>query len=113
MEDLVPRTMIQYDDFRKLDMRIGRIVSVERVPKTDRLYNLRVDVGREIDIVSSLVPHYTEEELLDRKVVVLINLEPATFAGQTSEGMLLCAENDDRCTLLAPAEDIPVGTKVT
>lgn len=106
--------MIEYEDFTKLDMRVGRILSVERVPKTDKLYRIHVDVGREIQIVSSLVPYYSEDELAGKDIIVLVNLKPATFAGEKSEGMLLCAESDDgeRCVLLAPEKDIPIGTKV-
>src|SRR3989338_10602406 len=108
---------ISFNDWKKLEMRVGIILEVERVLKTDKLYKLQVDIGREkpIQIVTGLVPFYKEEELQDRKIIVLVNLEPAKFAGETSEGMLLCAENEDedKCVLLSVEKDIEPGTPIT
>ena len=108
---------IEFSDFKKLKMGVGEIVKVERVPKTDKLYKLQVDIGKEnpIQIVTSLVPHYKEEELLNQKIVVLVNLKPTKFAGELSEGMLLCAEKEDEseCVLLTTEKEIAVGSKVT
>jgi tRNA-binding protein len=98
-------------------MKVGKILKVERVADTDKLYKLQVDTGGEkpIQIVTSLVPYYKEEELQDRKIIVLVNLEPAKFAGELSEGMLLCAENKEEgtCVLLTVEKDIKPGTDVT
>ena len=71
--------------------------------------------GQPVQIVSSLVPYYTEEQLLGRSLVVLTNLKPAKFGGQVSEGMLLCAETPDgaTCVLLGPQEPVPPGTPIT
>lgn len=108
---------ITFDYWKKLEMKVGKIVKVERVPKTDKLYKLQVDVGTEkpIQIVTGLVPYYKEEELQDKKIIVLVNLEPAKFAGELSEGMLLCAENEaaDKCVLLTVEKDMEAGTPVT
>ena len=108
---------ILFDDWKKLALRIGRVLEVERVPKTEKLYRLQVDVGgeRPIQIVTSLVPNYTEDQLRGRSIVVLTNLKPTKFAGQVSEGMLLCAESADgaTCTLLGPQEPAAPGTPVT
>jgi tRNA-binding protein len=108
---------ILYDDWKKLDLRIGRVLEIERVPKTGKLYRLQVDAGleRPIQIVTSLVPYYREEQILGRDIVVLVNLKPTKFAGQVSEGMLLCAETPDgaTCVLLGPQEPVPAGTPVT
>ena len=108
---------ISFNEWKKLEIRVGKILKVERVPKTDKLYKLQVDIGKEkpIQIVTGLVPHYQEEELQDRKIIVLVNLEPAKFAGEVSEGMLLCAvdETDDKCVLLSVEKDIKVGSIVT
>ena len=106
---------IEYSDFQKLEIRVGKILDVERVPKTDKLYRIQVDVGKPIQIVSSLVDYYTEDELKGKKIVVLVNLKPAKFAGEMSEGMLLCAEKDDEseCVLLTVDKDIEPGTLVT
>lgn len=108
---------ILYDDWKKLALKTGRVVAVERVPKTEKLYRLQVDLGtgQPVQIVSSLVPYYTEEQLLGRSLVVLTNLKPAKFGGQVSEGMLLCAETPDgaTCVLLGPQEPVPPGTPIT
>lgn len=107
---------IEYADFAKLRMRIGRISSVERVPRTEKLYKIQVDLGDEQrQIVSSLVPYYTEEQLQDRQIVVLVNLKPSKFAGVRSEGMLLCAEDEEAgtCVLLTPSEVVPEGLTIT
>lgn len=109
--------IIQFDDWKKLALRVGRVLEVERVPKTEKLYRLQVEVGMErpIQIVTSLVPYYTEAELQDREIVVLVNLKPTKFAGHVSEGMLLCAETEDgkTCVLLGPLGSVPVGTSIT
>ena len=72
---------IEYSDFKKLDMKVGIITKVERVPETENLYKLQVDIGKNIQIVTSLVPYYTEEELLNQKIIVLVNLKPTKFRG--------------------------------
>jgi len=110
-------TQITYDDFKKLEMRVGQITEVERVPGSDKLYKMQVDAGKEkpVQIVASLVDFYDLEELKGKKIVVLVNLEPAKFRGETSEGMLLCAEtgNEEEVVLLAPEKDIANGAVVT
>lgn len=108
---------IEYSDFKKLEMRVEKIIKVERVPRTEKLYKLQVDVGSEQtrQIVTSLVPYYKEEELLNQKIVVLTNLKPTKFAGELSEGMLLCAEKEDgtECVLLTTEKEIDTGTRIT
>lgn len=108
---------IEYTDFTKLDIRVGKVIEVERVPGTEKLYKMQVDIGVEqkIQIVSSLVPYYTEEELLDARIIVLVNLKPTKFRGELSEGMLLAAETDDgsECVLLTTREEISLGAKIT
>jgi tRNA-binding protein len=106
---------IEYSDFKKLEMKVGKIIEVEKVPKTSKLYKIQVDIGKKIQIVSSLVPYYSEDELLNKKIIVLTNLKPTKFCGEKSEGMLLCAETDDeeKCVLLTVEKDIEVGTHIT
>jgi len=109
--------IISFDDWQKLDLRVGEILEVERVPNTEKLYKLKVDVGADkpIQIVTGLVPYYTEEELKNQKIIVLVNLKPVKFAGEISEGMLLCAEKkeENECVLLTVKKDISAGTPVT
>ncbi len=109
--------IIEYADFKKLQMRIGKVLEVERVPNTDKLYKLQVDVGFEkpLQIVSGLVPYYSAEELKGKRIVVLVNLKPTKFAGQKSNGMLLCAESADgaRVKLLTTDTEMDAGSEVT
>ncbi|MCD6117162.1 tRNA-binding protein [bacterium] len=108
--------VVEYDDFKKLDMRVGQIIDVVRVPDSKNLYSLTVDVGSSelVKIVSSLIPYYSEEELKGKRIIVLVNLKPAKIRGEISNGMLLAAETEDssECVLIAPESLIPVGTKI-
>ena len=106
-----------FADWKKLQLKVGKILEVQRVPKTDKLYRLRVDVGTDnpMQIVISLVPYYSEQELAGQTIVVLVNLKPARFAGEVSEGMLLCAEEKDgsQCILLTTEKPVDPGTPIT
>lgn len=108
---------IKYSDWKKVEMKVGLILAVERVANTDKLYKLQVDVGESEprQIVSGLVPFYTVEDLMNKKIIVLTNLEPAKFKGEESNGMLLCAENTDEntCVFLTVEKDAKVGAIVT
>lgn len=108
---------IGFDEWKRLQLRVGEILEVHRIPKTDKLYRLKVGVGEhgQVQIVTSLVPYYSEDELQGQKIIVLVNLKPAQFAGEPSEGMLLCAEREDgsECVLLTVQRDIPPGTPIT
>ena len=112
MEDI-----IGYDDFAKLDMRAGTILSCEKVENAEKLYKIMVDVGEENprQIVSSLVDYYTAEELTGKRIIVLVNLKPRKMRGIESQGMLLCSETEDSktCVLLKPEKDVEPGTPVT
>lgn len=108
-------TTISYADFAKLDMRVGKITAVVRHTNADKLYIVQVDIGEKtLQTVTSLVPYYTEEQLLNKQVVVLINLAKAKMRGETSECMLLCAETEDESesVLLTPERFMPAGIKV-
>jgi len=108
---------IKIDDFKKVDMRVGKIVSVEKIPNRDKLYKLQVDIGEEKprQIITGLVPYYSQEELLGKYIVVLSNLEAAKFAGKISDGMILAAESEDhsKCAILTVDKEIEVGTKIS
>ena len=105
--------MISFDDFKKLDLRIGRITSVEDHPNADKLYVLKVDLGaEERQLVAGLKKYYTAEELQGRLMVVVANLEPAVLRGVESQGMLLAAGEDDVVSILQPDAAIAPGAKV-
>jgi methionine--tRNA ligase beta chain len=108
-------SLVSFENFKKIDMRTGVIVEVERVPNTKRLYKVKVDLG-ELGVkqtVSGLVGYYTEEELLEKNVIFLTNLEPAKIAGEISEGMLLAAEMGNKVVLLTTDKEIEKGARVT
>lgn len=103
------------DIFSKLHLKVGKIISIERHPKADKLYIEKVDMGNgEIrQIVSGLVPYYKEEELLDKKIILAYNLKPANLRGVDSQGMLLAAENKGRETVEVISPDCKIGEVVT
>ena len=106
---------VAYADFARLEMRVGKIVEVKRHENADKLYIVQVDVGEKtLQTVTSLVPYYSEEELLGKTVVVLCNLAKAKMRGETSECMPLCAETDDgsESVLLTPERAMPAGVRV-
>jgi len=105
---------ITYDDFARLDIRIAHVLSAERVPKTDKLMHLKVDVGNEErELVAGIAEHYEPEDIIGRKIVMLVNLEARKIRGIVSQGMILCANGDDDLALLAPVKDMPPGTVVS
>ncbi len=108
-------SLVSFDEFKKLDMRIGTIAQVEKVPRTERLYKIIVDLGElgRRQTVSSLVGYYTAEELVGKRIVFLTNLKPTKFAGEPSEGMLLAAEKGEKLVLLTTDMEIVNGANVT
>lgn len=106
---------VGFDDFKKLDMRIGTVVDVSRIPRTERLYKIIIDLGDlgKKQTVSSLVGYYTPEELLSKRIVFLTNLKTTKFAGELSEGMLMAAEKGGKLALLTTDIEIENGAKIT
>jgi methionyl-tRNA synthetase len=105
--------LISYDYFKKLDIRVAKIESVEKVPKADKLYKLGIDLGNEKrTLVAGLAEHYKPVQLIDKKIVVLTNLEPRKLRGIQSEGMLLAAVDNENVSILIPDKDIDIGAKV-
>jgi len=106
---------VSFDEFKKLDMRIGTVVDVSRIPRTERLYKIIVDLGNigKKQTVSSLVEYYTPERLLSKRIVFLTNLKATKFAGELSEGMLMAAEKGDKLALLTTDREIENGAKIT
>jgi methionyl-tRNA synthetase len=104
--------MISFKEFQKMDLRIGTIREAEAIPGSKKLLKLTVDVGGERTVVAGLVGHYSEEELQEKQVLVLVNLEPVKLMGVESRGMVLAAEDGDDVRLLIPDGDMPPGSKV-
>ncbi len=109
-----PMPEITYDDFSKLELKVGEIISCEPVPKSKKLLCSQVRIGSATkQIVSGIHKFYTPEEMVGKKVCVLVNLKPAMLAGVLSEGMLLCAEDaDGGLALMAPEKDMPSGSVI-
>ena len=106
---------VAYGDFARLEMRTGKIVAVKRHENADKLYIVQIDVGgRTLQTVTSLVPYYTQDELMGKQVVVLCNLEKAKMRGEVSECMLLCAETEDgsESVLLTAERAMPAGVRI-
>jgi len=105
--------MISYDDFKKLDLRIAKIIQASRIENSDKLIKLQISLGQEErQIVAGIGKHYQPEELIGKLIVVVSNLEPRKLLGQESNGMLLAASNEDELALLIPDKDINLGAIV-
>ncbi len=105
--------MIKYDDFAKLDLRVGEVVKAEKVEGADKLLKLTVDIGgEERTLAAGLAKYYKPEELEGKKIIVLVNLEPKKLRGVESQGMLLAAEEGSNVVLLTVDKDIKSGAKV-
>ena len=112
--DIEPKAEIAYDDFAKLQFQVGEIIACEAVPKSKKLLCSQVKIGSQVkQIVSGIKAHYSPEEMVGKKVMVLVNLKPAKLAGVLSEGMLLCAEDaEGRLALVAPEKEMPAGAEI-
>lgn len=107
--------MITYEDFAKLEIRIGKILSIEIVEDADKLLRLMVDVGEEAprQIVSGIRTYFEDpQSLVGTKCPFLVNLEPRVIRGLESQGMILAGSYEESLALLLPSSDVPVGTKI-
>src|SRR5947208_15772536 len=97
-----PAKEVSIDEFKKLEIRVGRVVEVSRVPRTEKLYKVVVDFGPQgkRQTVTGLVGYYAAEELMNKRVAFLVNLNPARFEGEKPEGMLLAASDGENLSLL-------------
>ena len=112
--DIEPKAEIEYEDFAKLQFQVGQIIACEAVPKSKKLLCSQVKIGSQVrQIVSGINAHYTPEEMVGKKVMVVVNLKPAKLAGVLSEGMLLCAEDaEGNLSLMAPEKEMPSGAEI-
>ncbi|MGN1160510.1 MAG: methionine--tRNA ligase [Lachnospiraceae bacterium] len=112
--DIEAKPEITYDDFAKLQFQVGEIIECKEVPKSKKLLCSQVKIGSQVkQIVSGIKQHYSAEEMVGKKVMVLVNLKPATLAGVVSEGMLLCAEDaDGNLALVSPEKPMPAGAEI-
>ncbi len=106
---------ISYEDFEKLDLKVGEIIEVEEIPNADKLYKLTVDIGEETRTVcAGIKQYYSRDELKGKKIILLANLAPRKLKGIESQGMILAAstENHEEVVLVSPESDIEVGSQV-
>ena len=112
--DIEAKDEISYDDFMKMQFQVGEIIACEAVAKSKKLLCSQVRVGSQVkQIVSGIRKYYTPEEMVGKKVMVLVNLKPAKLAGVLSEGMLLCAEDEHgELALMVPEKNMPTGAEI-
>ena len=112
--DIEAKLEITFEDFEKMQFQVGEIISCEAVKKSKKLLCSQVKIGSQVkQIVSGIKAHYTPEEMVGKKVMVLVNLKPAKLAGVLSEGMLLCAEDaDGNLALMTPEKKMPAGAEI-
>jgi methionine--tRNA ligase beta chain len=106
---------ITFEDFKKVEIRIGKILECEKVPETDKLLKLQVDFGSEVgkrQIVSGIAESFTPEELVGKSLPFIINLEFRKFKGEESQGMLMAIDAEDKTVLLQPSAAVAPGTEV-
>ncbi len=112
--DIEPKAEITYDDFSRLQFQVGEIIACEAVMKSKKLLCSKVRIGSQVkQIVSGIKAHYSPEEMVGKKVMVVVNLKPAKLAGVVSEGMLLCAEDaEGNLSLMIPEKPMPAGAEI-
>ena len=105
--------IISFEDWKKMDLRVGKVLEVGDHPNADKLFVLKVDMGGETRrIVAGMRPYYAANELVGKNVVVFVNLKPVELRGIVSEGMVLAAEKDGKVVLLGPEKDVGAGALV-
>jgi methionyl-tRNA synthetase len=105
--------MATMEDFKKIELVVAQIKEVKEHPNADRLYVLQVDTGRDVrQIVAGIRKAYTPEQLINRRIILIANMEPAVIRGEVSNGMLLAASDDNGMALLAPDKDMILGSIV-
>ncbi len=114
-ENVINISEITIEDFAKIALRVGKVLAAEKVEKADKLLKLTVDLGEEKTrtIVSGIAKWYTPEDMVGKSIVVVSNLKPVKLRGILSEGMILCASDDnDNLSIVAPISDIKAGSEV-
>ena len=105
---------VSFEEFKKLDIRVGKVISAERVKGSKKLVELKIDIGGEVKrAVAGIAEFYDPDEVVDKLVVVVINLQPKKIFGLKSEVMILAAFDGRRLAILQPDKEVPLGTQVT
>lgn len=105
---------IEFEDFQKIELRVGKIIEAEKVPKSNKLLKFLVDLGEEKRvIVSGVAKYYDCLDMIDKEVVVVTNLKPREIFGIESNGMILFAHNNDNLLVISPEQDICPGSIIS
>jgi methionine--tRNA ligase beta chain len=105
--------MINFEEFQKIDLKIGKILEAEKVENSEKLLKLKVDLGEEQRrIIAGIGKVYQPQDLINQEIVVVVNLEPKTLMGFESQGMLLAADNNGEPILIKPEKEVLPGTKI-
>ena len=105
--------MVRFEELKRLDIRIARVLETKDHPNADKLYILKIDTGgKQKQIVAGIKNFYKKEDLVDKQIVIVDNLEPAIIRGESSEGMLLAAQDAQRISILIPDKPIKEGSRV-
>ena len=105
--------MVSFDDFSKLDLRIGKIIEVNPHPNAEKLYVLNIDIGEKVlQLVAGIKPFYTIDNLLGKQIAVLVNLEPKSIRGTLSEGMILAAQGKEDISVIVSDKQIELGSQI-
>ncbi|MCK9613933.1 MAG: methionine--tRNA ligase subunit beta [Candidatus Omnitrophica bacterium] len=103
--------MITYEDFSKLELKVGKVLEANDHPNADRLYVLKVDLGAtQVQLVAGIKNYYTKEELIGKLVIIVVNLEPKVLRGVESNGMLLAAHSEDKIVILTADREVSPGS---
>lgn len=108
--------IVEFKDWEKIDLRVGEIVEVDEISNADKLYKLKINIGSENKIVcAGIKQHYSKEELMNKKIILFVNLKPRKLRGIESQGMILAACTDDgsKIVLISPSKEIEAGCKVS
>lgn len=112
----MPEGIVSFDEWSKLDLRVGQIVEVNDIDGSDKLYKLLIDIGDEKKTVcTGIKSYYNKEEILNKKIIFFVNLAPRKIMGILSEGMVLAAVNEDesKVILISPEKDIENGSRIS
>jgi methionyl-tRNA synthetase len=105
--------MISIEDVKKLELIVARVIEVKDHPNADRLYVLKVDTGQDVrQLVAGIKSSYAKEDLTDKEIVMIANLQPAVIRGEESQGMLLAASDDEQIALVTPEKNVALGSQV-
>ena len=105
--------MISIEDVKKLELIVARVIEVNDHPNADRLYVLKVDTGQDVrQLVAGIKSSYAKEDLTDKEIVMIANLQPAVIRGEESQGMLLAASDDEQIALVTPEKNVALGSQV-